>query len=154
MVDGDDIDPSGLVVGIAVAGWNASITESLLEGATGALEEIGVGEVRIVRVPGSLELGAAARHLADAGCDAVVALGAIVRGETDHYEVVVRESARALTLVVDRFGVPVANGILAVHDISHAVERTGPGRANKGHEAALAAVDAARVIAAGRSLPA
>lgn len=146
-IDGSDGDASALHVGVAVSGWNSSITEPLLDAAVKALDELGVGRVTVVRVSGALELPLGARGLAEAGCDAVVALGAVVQGDTDHYRVVVDESARGLTLVVDRFGIPVANGILAVHDIAHAVDRSGPGPANKGHEAATATVAMALVAA-------
>lgn len=105
------------------------------------LEDLGVGKVTVVPVPGSLELAAAARSLAAAGCDAVVALGTIVKGETDHYAIVSTESARGLTLVALETRIPVTNGVLAVHDVTDAVERAQPGPGNKGHEAATAAVE-------------
>lgn len=139
---------SSLHVGVVVASWNRSITDRLLEGATDRLRREGVGTVTVVRVPGSLELPVGARGLAGAGCDAVVALGVVVEGETDHYEIVRDESARGLTLVANDLGVPVANGILAVRDIDHAVERSRPGSANKGDEAAAAAVATALVLSA------
>src|SRR5690606_10602044 len=117
------------------------------------LEELAVGRVTLLRVPGSLELPVAAPALAEVGCDAVVALGVIVRGATDHYTIVSNESARGLTLVAQEWGIPVANGVLAVHDISHAVERAQTG-ANKGVEAADAAVEMALgLVAVRESVP-
>lgn len=136
-------DPSRLHIGVVVASWNRSITDRLLDGALQRLSELGVGDVTVLRVPGSLELPVAARALARGGCHAVVALGVIVKGDTDHYTIVSTESARGLAMVAHDEGVPVANGVLAVHDISHAVDRARSGPSNKGHEAATAAVETA-----------
>lgn len=135
-----------LHVGVVVAGWNASITDRLLEGAVSRLEGLGVGRVTVLKVPGSLELAIGAHRLAGAGCDAVVALGAIVKGDTDHYSIVVEESARGITLVSLDHGIPVTNGVLAVHDVADAVDRAQLGPSNKGYEAASAAVDTALLL--------
>lgn len=159
MTDIRTVDSSGLPaeilhVGVVVAGWNPTITERLLDGAVARLEAEGVGTITVLRVPGSLELAVGARALLEAGCDAVVALGVVVRGDTDHYATVVRESARGLTLLAHEWGVPVANGVLAVHDIEQAVDRAQPGRSNKGDEAAAAAVATALAITAAGALTA
>lgn len=140
-------DPSRLHIGVVAAKWNQSITDRLVDGAVSRLEHLGVGRVTVMRVPGSLELPVGARALARAGCDAVVALGVIIRGETDNYTIVATESARGLTLVSRDTGIPVTNGVLAVHDVSHAVERSQPGPNNKGDEAATAAVEMALTLA-------
>lgn len=140
-------DPARLHIGVVAAKWNQSITDRLVDGAVSRLEHLGVGRVTVMRVPGSLELPVGARALARAGCDAVVALGVIIRGETDHYTIVATESARGLTLVSRDTGIPVTNGVLAVHDVSHAVERSQPGPNNKGDEAATAAVEMALTLA-------
>ena len=140
------VDAKGLHIGIAAARWNQAITDRLVDGATGRLEELGVGEVTLLRVPGALELPLAARKLAEAGCDAVVAVGTVVKGETDHYEIVVRESSRGVSQVAIDTGVPVANAILAVHDYQQAMERAGSGDANKGVEAVEAAVSMATAL--------
>ena len=137
----------GLHVGVAAARWNQAITDKLLDGAVRRLEALGAAEVTVVRVPGALELPIAARRLAELGCDAVVVVGAVVKGETDHYDIVVRESARGISLVALETGVPVANAILAVHDYTQAVERAGVGESNKGSEAADAAVWTANALA-------
>jgi 6,7-dimethyl-8-ribityllumazine synthase len=137
---------SELHIGVTVAAWNRSVTDRLLDGAVKRLEDLGVGKVTVLPVPGSLELPVAARSLATAGCHAVVALGTIVKGETDHYAIVSTESARGLTLVTLETGIPVTNGVLAVHDIGDAVERAQPGPANKGYEAATAAVETALAL--------
>lgn len=133
-------------VGVVAANWNPSITDKLAGAAVEQLENLGVGRITVLRVPGSLELSVGANALAEVGCDAVVALGAIVKGDTDHYTIVVTESARGLTLVALEHGIPVANGILAVHDIEHAIDRSRPGPSNKGHEAATAAVETALAL--------
>jgi 6,7-dimethyl-8-ribityllumazine synthase len=135
-------------VGVVAASFNEAITGPLLDGALAELERREVPEVVVVRVPGALELGVAASRLAVAGCDAVVAVGAVIEGETDHYEIVTRESARALTEVALSTGVPVANAVLAVREYSHAVARSRPGPGNKGAEAAAAACETVAMLRA------
>lgn len=144
-VEGGD-DAAGIHVGIAVADWNRVVTDRLLDGALRRLEEMGAGAVTVLRVPGSLELPVAVRGLADSGCDAVVAIGTVIRGETDHYEIVVRESTGGVARVATDRGVPVGNAILAVADVGQAMERSLPGPANKGAEAAEAAVRTALAL--------
>jgi 6,7-dimethyl-8-ribityllumazine synthase len=139
-------DANGLHIGIAAARWNQAITDRLVDGATGRLEELGVQDVTLLRVPGALELPLAARKLAEAGCHAVVAVGTVVKGETDHYEIVIRESSRGISQVALDTGIPVANAILAVHDYQQAMERAGSGDANKGVEAVDAAVSMATAL--------
>lgn len=146
IVEGTTEGAAGLHIGIAAARWNQAVTDRLVEGATERLEELGVDEVTILRVPGALELPLAAQKLAEAGCDAIVAIGTVVKGETDHYEIVVRESARGISEVALNTGVPVANAILAVHDYDLAVARAGSGEANKGIEGVNAAVSTANAI--------
>lgn len=133
-------DGGGLRIGIAVASWNQALTDSMLAAAQRRCEELGVEDVTVLRVPGALELPIGAQALAEAGHDAVIAIGAVVRGETDHYDIVVRESTAGISRVALDTGVPVANAILAVHEYSHAAARAGANDANKGIEAADAAV--------------
>lgn len=140
------LNGSGLHIGVAAASWNPTITDRLLDGAVSRLRSGGVDEVTVMRVPGALELPVAARHLVDHGCDGVVAIGAVIKGDTDHYDIVVRESTRGLTLVSVETGVPVTNAILAVHDVADAVARAGEGESNKGHEAAEAVIVTATAI--------
>lgn len=141
-----ELEAGSLHIGLAAAVWNQAITDKLVEGAMRRLEELGAGEITLVRVPGALELPLAAQKLAAAGCDAVVAIGAVVKGETDHYDIVVRESTRGISRVALDAGIPVANAILAVHDYALAVERAGVGDANRGAEAAEAAVVTANAL--------
>jgi 6,7-dimethyl-8-ribityllumazine synthase len=139
------LDAEGLHVGIAVATWNRSVTDRLLDAGVTRLEELGA-RVTVLRVPGALELPIACRALAEEGCDAVVAIGTVVKGETDHYDIVVRESTSGVSRVALDTGVPVTNAILAVSEFGHAIERAGEGPANKGYEAAEAAILTARAL--------
>ena len=135
--------PADLTIGVAVADFNQAITDRLLAGCLKSLETVGVGRVRVLRVPGAWELSLAALALAEAGCQGVVAVGSVIKGDTDHYDVIVRESAAGLTRVALQTGIPVTNAVLAVHDYEQALERSEPGPGNKGAEAAAAVVDMA-----------
>ncbi len=135
-----------LRVAIAVATFNAPVTEGLLRGALSYLAEAGVPEPDVVRVPGSFELPVVCQALARQGYDAVVALGAVIKGETDHYEHIATQAARGLMDVALQSGVPVGFGVLTTRTSEHAVERSRSGPGNKGIEAAEAAVTAARVL--------
>ena len=138
-----EFDASGLRVGVAAASFNAEITNGLLAGALSVLDD---ADVIVVRVSGSFELPLVARALIDKGCDAVVAIGAVVLGETDHYEHIARETARGLQDVMLATGIPVAFGVLTVRNVEQARERSLPGPGNKGTEAAEAAVRTARLL--------
>ncbi len=139
-----------LSVAIVAATWNRGIVDRLVAGAINELAESGIagGHIRVVRVPGAWELPLAARAALDAGADAVIALGCVIRGETDHYEVIVRETGRALMDVMLATGKPVANGVLACREHAQALARAGFGEGadNKGVEAAAAALATARLV--------
>jgi 6,7-dimethyl-8-ribityllumazine synthase len=137
------VDAAGLKVGVVVAAYNREITEGLLAGAQAVL---GDADVEVVWVSGAFELPVAAQALISGGCEAIVALGAVVAGETDHYEHLARESIRGLQDVMLQTGVPIGLGVLTVRDILHAKERSIPGPNNKGSEAAEAAVRTARLL--------
>jgi 6,7-dimethyl-8-ribityllumazine synthase len=137
------MEGAGLHIGVVVANWNRSVTDRLLDGALQALDRMSVNDVTVLRVPGALEIPVGARKLIEAGCDAVVAIGTVVRGETDHYEIVVRESTTGVARLSLETGVPVTNSILAVTEYSQALERASEGPSNKGYEAAEAAVSTA-----------
>jgi 6,7-dimethyl-8-ribityllumazine synthase len=145
------LDGTGLKVGVAVSEFNAFVTEGLLRGALEALQQFGVADPTVVRVPGAFELPVVAKALADAGHDCVVALGAVIRGETDHYTLVANECAAGLQRVAVVTGVPIGFGVLASDHAEQAKERSLPGAGNKGAEAAEAAVLAALAVRAIRT---
>lgn len=138
-------DPAQLSVAVVVSAFNESITQPLCDGALGALADLGVDVPRVVTVNGALELPVVAKALA-AHHDAVVAIGAVIEGETDHYEHVATQCSRGLMDVSLQTGVPVGNAVLTVRAVQHAVDRSHPGPGNKGAEAAQAAVAAALAI--------
>jgi len=149
----------GLRVAIVRSLFNRSVTDGLLAGAREALAEMGAGSrgVAVYDLPGAFELPLAAQAAARSGrFDAVVALGAVIEGETDHYEHVAREAASGLAAVARETGVPVAFGVLTVRQVEHALRRAARGPANKGAEAARAAVMTALALRAmaGRGRPA
>jgi 6,7-dimethyl-8-ribityllumazine synthase len=134
---------AGLRVVVLRSTFNANVVDGLLDGARAALAEMGAtpASVRVVEVPGAFELPLAARVAAVSGqFDAVVALGAVIRGDTDHYEHIAREAASGLAAVARDTGVPVGFGVLTVANEEQALARSAPGDGNKGAEAARAAV--------------
>jgi 6,7-dimethyl-8-ribityllumazine synthase len=142
-------DARGLRVAVVRSTFNAAVGEGLLQGAQAALLEMGAGAeaVTVVNVPGAFELPLAARAAAASGrFDAVVALGAVIRGMTDHYEHIAREAAAGLAAVARETGVPVGFGVLTVADEAQARDRSAPGAGNKGAEAARAAVAMVHVL--------
>lgn len=145
----EGLDGAGLRVGIVRARWNGHIVERLAEGTYRGLKELGVNEGDIVEVtvPGSFEVPFGARVLAASGdVDAVVCLGAVIRGETSHYDLVAGECASGVQQVQLTTGVPVAFGVLTTEDEAQAKARSnGPGGHNVGEEAAWVAVEMARL---------
>lgn len=142
---------SGLRVAIVVARWNDFVTTRLLTGAREALAEAGVadGDIDVVWVPGAFEIAAAARHVAARrGPAAVICLGCIIRGGTPHFEYIAAAAAHGITAAAADTGVPMAFGVLTTDSVEQAVERAAAGPANKGREAALAAVEMATLFAA------
>lgn len=142
-VEGDFV-AAGARFAIVVSRWNGEITESLLRGALRALERQGVPaeDIQTCRVPGAFELPLAARKLAETGrFDAVIALGAVIRGGTPHFEYVCAETTRGIGEVALTTGVPVAFGVLTTDNLDQARDRSGSGTDNKGEEAALTALE-------------
>ena len=135
-------------MGVVTAAFNADITGPLREGAIQALRDAGVADVIDVEVAGALELPVLAKVLART-CHAVIAIGAVIEGETDHYEHVSTQTSAGLMQVSIETGVPVGNAVLTVREYEHARERSLPGPGNKGAEAVQAALQA---VAAIRSL--
>jgi len=147
-----DLDGKGLRVGIVRARWNSHIVDRLAEGVRRGLHDVGVldEDVIEVSVPGSFEVPFGARALATSGTvDAVVCIGAVVRGETSHYDLVAGECASGVQQVQLSTGISVAFGVLTTEDEKQALARSeGPGGHNVGEEAAWVAVEMARLSAA------
>ena len=143
-----DLDGDELRIAIVVARFNEDVTKRLLRGAQEALQTHGVDDDRtdIYWVPGSLELPVTALALAEKGeHDAIVCLGAVIRGETFHFEVVAMQAASGLMQVQLDTGVPIAFGVLTTEDRDQALARSGP-KNNKGAEAAEAAIEMANLL--------
>ncbi len=138
-----------LRVAVVAAQWHAEVMDGLLDGARRALDEAGVEDRTVVRVPGTFELPVAAARLALDGFQAVVALGVVVRGETPHFDYVCSAAASGLTQVSVNTGVPVGFGVLTCDDEAQALDRAGlpESREDKGFEAAQAAVATAMTLA-------
>lgn len=139
-------DGQGLRVAIAVARFNEMVTDRLLEGAQATLLQAGVADadVTIARVPGALELPQACSWLSQSGqFDAIVALGAVIRGGTDHYDHVCRAAIEGILQVNLRGPVPVSCGVLTCAEQEQALARAGGQAGNKGSDAALAALEMA-----------
>ena len=142
---------AGMKVAIAATRWNEFIVERLVEGAAGALKRAGVAadDITLAYAPGAFELPLVAKTLAETGrYDAVIALGAVIRGATDHYEYVAGEATKGVGATSLATGVPVMFGVLTVDTIEQAIERAGTKAGNKGAEAALAALETASLLAA------
>lgn len=138
----------GLRVCVVVSRWNEFVTRRLLEGAERVLRERGVAEdgVTVAWVPGAFELPTAAMWAAGSGrFDAVICLGAVIRGETAHFEYVAGGAAEGIRLAAQRTGVPVIFGVLTVDTVDQALSRTGGKDGHKGEEAALAAIEMANL---------
>lgn len=134
---------------VVVARFNEFATERLLEGAREALEQHtgGAGRVQIVQVPGAFELPLAARRLASSGnYDAVVCLGAVIRGETAHFDYVAGQAAAGIQQVMLETGVPVAFGVVTTNTVEQALARAGGRIGNKGFEAVMTAIEMANLL--------
>ena len=145
------LDGTGLRFGIVAGRFNDLITSRLLEGARDGLVRHGVSEddITVVMVPGAFEIPVAARRCADSGAfDAVITLGAVIKGATDHYEHVAGQAAAGIARVAADTGVPVIFEVLMTENIDQAIERAGTKAGNKGFDAAMAAIETARVLAA------
>lgn len=135
-------DARGLKFAIVVARFNSGITEKLLDGAREALTKAGASDVAAFHVPGAFELPLAARTLAKK-YDAVIALGAVIRGETPHFEYVAGAAAHGLQQVALETGTPVSFGVLTTNTLAEAEARAGGAHGNKGYDAAMTAIEMA-----------
>ncbi|MBY6018041.1 6,7-dimethyl-8-ribityllumazine synthase [Halomonas denitrificans] len=145
-----NIEAKGAKIAIVVSRFNSFIVDSLLEGAIDTLKRFGqVNEedITVVRVPGAFELPLAARRVAAKGeFDAIIALGAVIRGGTPHFDFVAGECNKGLAQVMLEFDTPVSFGVLTTDTIEQAIERAGTKAGNKGGEAALGALEMVNVL--------
>jgi 6,7-dimethyl-8-ribityllumazine synthase len=134
---------------IVVARFNGYIVESLVDGAMDVLLRHGVSasDITVVRVPGAFELPVTVQQLAQSGkYNAIIALGAVIRGATPHFDIVANESAKGLSAIALDHGMPIINGILTTDSIEQTIERAGTKAGNKGAEAAACAIEMVNVF--------
>jgi 6,7-dimethyl-8-ribityllumazine synthase len=139
----------GARFGLLVARFNSFVVESLLDGAIDTLKRHGAEEkdLEIVRVPGAFEIPLVAKRMAAAKkYDAIIALGAVIRGGTPHFEYVAGECTKGLATVSMEYDIPVAFGVLTVDTIEQAIERAGTKAGNKGAEAAMSAIEMVNLL--------
>lgn len=144
-----NLDARGLKFAIVCARFNSFITDRLLDGAIGALTRSGANpdDIEIVKVPGSWELPLVVKTLANQKRhDAIVALGAVIRGETPHFDHVSSQASSGLAAVPLETGVPVAFGVLTTNSVEQAIDRAGGKSGNKGYDAAIAAIELADLL--------
>ena len=145
------LDAKGLRVGLLVSRFNSFISDRLVEGAIDALLRHGAEkkDINLVRVPGAYEIPPAAKQMAESGrYDAIVCLGAVIRGATPHFDYVSAEVSKGVASVSLESGVPVAFGVLTTDTIEQAIERAGSKAGNKGFDAAMSAVEMANLYKA------
>lgn len=143
------LDATGLKFGIIVGRFNSFIGDRLLEGALDALVRHGAqdGDIEVARVPGAFEIPLAAQKMAAAGkYDAMICLGAVIRGATPHFDYVAAEVSKGIAQVSLKSGVPIAFGVLTTDSIEQAIERAGTKAGNKGFEAAMTAIETAQLF--------
>ena len=143
-----NLSAKGMKIALVVSRFNSFLTEQLVKGAVDAFTRLGGSEkdLKLVRVPGAYELPLAAKKLASSGVDAVVALGAVVRGATPHADLINETTARAFSEISLAAGVPVVDGVVSADNLEQAVERCGTKQGNKGFSAMFAAVEMADVL--------
>lgn len=143
------LDATGQRIGIVVSRFNSFITERLLEGAVDALVRHGADEqeIHIARVPGAFEIPLATKKMAASGAyDAIIALGAVIRGSTPHFDYVSAEVTKGVAAVSLESGIPVAFGVLTTDSIEQAIERAGTKAGNKGFEAAVTVIETINLL--------
>jgi 6,7-dimethyl-8-ribityllumazine synthase len=146
-----ELDATGMRFAVVVARFNRDITDVLLDGAETALRKHDASDVVVAWVPGAFELPLVAQRLASSGTvDAVICLGAVIRGETAHFEYVAGEAAGGITRAALDTGVPVIFGVLTVDTRQQALDRIGGKEGHKGEEAALTAIEMVSLL---RNLP-
>jgi len=145
------LSAKGKKFAIVVARFNSFIVESLLDGAVDTLKRVGnvdAADITVVRIPGAFELPLAVQKIAASQkYDAIIALGAVIRGGTPHFEYVAGECTKGIAQVMMQYGLPVSFGVLTVESIEQAIERAGTKMGNKGGEAAASALEMVNVLA-------
>ena len=144
VIEGKVVAPEGMRAGIVASRFNSFIVEKLLDGAIDGLVRHGVEEDNIdaVWVPGAFEIPMVAKKMADSGrYDAIICVGAVIRGSTSHYELVVNETAKGIAQAGMNSGVPVLFGVITTENIEQAIERAGSKAGNKGYDCALGAIE-------------
>jgi 6,7-dimethyl-8-ribityllumazine synthase len=143
-----NLSAKGMKIALVASRFNSFLTEQLVKGAVDAFTRLGGSEkdLKLVRVPGAYELPLAAKKLAASKVDAVVALGAVVRGATPHADLINETTARAFSEISLESGVPVVDGVVSADNLEQAVERCGTKQGNKGSSAMFAAVEMADVL--------
>jgi len=144
-----DFTPNDAKFGIVVARFNEFVVDALLSGALDQLRRHGVvnANIEILRVPGAYEIPFTANLMAESKkYNAIIALGAVIRGSTPHFDIVAGESAKGLSNVATSHGLPVINGIITTETIEQAIERSGTKAGNKGAEAAVVAIEMVSLI--------
>jgi len=147
---------AGLRFALVVARFNDFVTDRLQAGALEALTAAGVaaGDVDVLKVPGAFEIPLAARRAADTGAyDAIICLGCLIRGATAHFEYIASAASHGITAAAAATGIPMTFGVLTTESAEQALERAGAGPANKGWEAATAAVEMATLVRRLRPAP-
>jgi len=142
-VDGDLIVSKGKVA-IVAARFNGFVVESLLQGALDTLHRAGIAatDITVSHVPGALEMPLVIQRYAQSGnFDAIIGLGAVIRGATAHFDFVAGENAKAMSSLALQYGIPVINGVLTTESIEQAIERAGTKAGNKGADAAMSAME-------------
>jgi 6,7-dimethyl-8-ribityllumazine synthase len=136
---------------IVVGRWNSFVVEPLLQGALDTLRRHGVSDkqITIVRAPGAFEIPLVCKKVAAKGnVDAIIALGAVIRGGTPHFEYVAGECTKGIAMVSMEYDIPIAFGVLTVDTIEQAIERSGSKSGNKGEEAAMSALEMVSLMSA------
>ena len=144
VIEGKVVAPEGMRVGIVASRFNSFIVEKLLDGAVDGLLRHGVeeGNTAAAWVPGAFEIPILAQNMADSGrYDAIICVGAVIRGSTSHYELVVNETAKGIAQAGMKSGVPVLFGVITTENIEQAIERAGSKAGNKGYDCALGAIE-------------
>jgi 6,7-dimethyl-8-ribityllumazine synthase len=140
------LDARGLKFAVVCARFNRFVTDRLLEGALDALKGYGAVDIEVVKVPGAWELPLAAKTLAEKKPNAIVALGAVIRGDTPHFDYVAGQAASGLMAVQLESGIPVAFGVLTTDTAEQAIDRAGGKSGNKGYDAAITAIEMADLV--------